>query len=152
MYEIGCGVAFFIWLGSLVMLLISINSQLERNLNKVGCRLSWLSLRPKPMDNNHHQRGFLRNAGKFLFIALWGFISIWFSWLYVAINIGSFAYFHLKDAGAPQSVKEFRWRMRNIDLTFDEIVQGMALASGNRVDPAHLAQQLREEMSDRGNA
>jgi len=152
MYEIGCGVAFFIWLGWLARLLISINSQLERNLNKVGYRLSWLSLRPKPMDNNHRQRGFLRKAGKFIFVALLGTISIWFSWLYVAINIGGFAYFYLNDVGAPQNVKEFRWRMRNTDLTFDEIVQGMALVAGNKLDPMHLGQQLREEMIDRGNA
>jgi hypothetical protein len=152
MYEFGVGVAFCIWIGSLIWLFISLNSQLERNLNKVGSRQSWLSLQPKPMDNNHYHRTIPTKLGKLAVIFFLGFIGILFSWLYVAWYMGTIAYSYLKDAGAPQAIREFRWRMRNLDLSFDEIVEGMVLAAGNKHSAEHLKQQIWEEMNERGNA
>lgn len=152
MYEIGFGLAFLIWVGSLVWLVISLNSQLERNLNKVGLRLSWISLTPKPMGNNHRQRSFLRKSTKATLLLIAGFAGVLFSWLYVAMYVGSMVYSRLKDAGAPQAIKEFRWRMRNMDLSFDEIVSGLALVSGKEIATDEFKQQIWADLADRGNA
>jgi hypothetical protein len=152
MYEIGCWFAFLIWIGSLVWLVISLNSQLERNLNKAGFRLSWLTLSPKPMDNNHCKRGFLRKLGKFSVTAIPGLIGIFFSWLYVSYFVGAVLYSRFKDAGAPETIKEFRWRMRNTDMTFDEVVEGLALVSRSTTPIDQLKMDLRTEMVERGNA
>ena len=152
MYELGVGAAFCIWIGSLVWLVVSLNSQLERNFNKVGLRLSWLTLSPKPMSNNYRQRSFARKLSKSLIIFSLGFVGVLFSWLSVVFFIGSFIYSHLKDAGAPQEIKEFRWRMRNMDLTFDDVAQGLALVSGGKTSVEHLKRQLWDQMVERGNA
>lgn len=51
------------------------------------------------------------------------FPFIFLSWLYVLFVIGSYCYVFFKDVGAPQSVKEFRWKIRNIDMTFDQMIK-----------------------------
>lgn len=152
MYEAGFTLALLIWLGSLVWLIVSLNSQLERNLNKVGLRLSWISLTPKPMGNNHRQRSFLRKTIKAVLLLTAGFIGVLFSWLYVALYVGSMVYSRAKDAGAPQAIKEFRWRMRNMDLSFDEIVNGLALVSGKEVATDEFKGQIWADLVERGNA
>jgi len=151
MYEIGCSLAFLIWAGSLVWVVISLNSQMERNLNKAGFRLSWLTLRPKQMGNNHYKRSTFMKVGKFILIATPGFVGIFFSWLYVAFFIVEILYSRFKDAGAPQEIREFRWRMRNENLTFDEVAEGLALVSRVNIPIDELKKDLWSEMIDRGN-
>ena len=116
-YETWVGVAFLMWLAGVVWFFISINSQLERNLRKVSLRLSWISLNPKEVDPDAPEPSAFAKICKFAFIQGLGFISIFLGPLYVAFAVGMFAYSRWKDSGAPASVKEIRWRMRNVDMT-----------------------------------
>ncbi|UGQ44952.1 hypothetical protein [Massilia endophytica] len=133
MYETGLGVAFLVWLCNLILLLTKINSQAERNLRKIGMRHSWLTQTPKQRTASDAKRGILGTVGKFALIQSVALVSVILSWGYVLWAIGAILYAHAKDYGAPQEVKEFRWRMRNLDLPLDEIIRGMLKISGAEV-------------------
>lgn len=121
-YENGIIVALLLYCFYVFNLLMTINSIAEKNLNKVGERHSWLSLKPKLMDSNDFDRPFIKKVGKFIFIIFWHGLFVCLSWLNVCIGVGYIIYSRYKDSGAPQAVKEFRWKLRNLDMTFDEIV------------------------------
>lgn len=152
-YESGLGIAFILWLASIVITLVWINSRFEQNLNKIGQRLSWLTLNPKAMDAEEMKRSTLRKIFKFLFIVGIGLPGLLLSWLYVAWFVGSVVYKRTKDAGAPQAVREFRWKMKNTDMSFDQIVREMMKLSDE--DPTtfeKVRSDLVQEMTDRGFA
>lgn len=121
-YENGLFVSFLLYCYYVLNLIIILNSLGERNLNKVGERHSWLTLKPKPMDASDFDRPLLKKVGKFLFVITWQGLFVFLSWLNVLINLGYLIHSYYKDSGAPQAVKDFRWKLRNIDMTFDEIV------------------------------
>ena len=62
---------------------------------------------------------------KYGFLGSLGLIGIFFSWISVAVAAAGFAYKVSKDYGAPQYVKEFRWKIRNCEMNFDQMVQEM---------------------------
>lgn len=133
-YETGVLLAFLLWLWSVISAIVSINSQMERNLNKIGQRLSWLTMTPKPVAPEEANRSWLKKVLKFLLLHGIGLPFILTSWLYVVYGVGMLLYRKSKDAGAPQAVREFRWKLRNTEMTFDQIVKEMMKASDQ--DPA----------------
>ncbi|MDP1924425.1 MAG: hypothetical protein Q8K57_06535 [Thiobacillus sp.] len=152
-YESGLGIAFMLWLAGIVITLVWINSRFEQNLNKIGQRLGWLTLNPKAMDAEEMKRSTFRKILKFLFIVGIGLPGVLLSWLYVAWFVGSVVYKRTKDAGAPQAVRELRWKMKNTDMSFDQIVREMMKVSEE--DPAtfeKVRNDLVQEMTDRGFA
>lgn len=126
MYELGVLIAFVLWAYTTVMMVVNANSQLSRNLRKVGMRLSWLTADPVPADVR-------AGTGWRVFAALvlvgFGLVSIVLSWVNVAWWVGMFIYRKSKDAGAPAPVKELRWKMRNVDLTAEQITSAMESAN-----------------------
>jgi len=150
-YEGGIVIASMLWLAGIVIMLVTINSTFERNLNKIGQRLSWLTLNPKAMDAEEMTHSTFRKIFKFLFIVGIGLPGLLLSWLYVAWFVGAFGYKRTKDAGAPQAVREFRWKMKNVDMSFDQLVRELVKVSGE--DPAtfeKVRNDLIQEMEDRG--
>lgn len=132
-YENGVFVAFLIWAYIAIFLIISINSTLENNLNKVGQRISWLTLTPKTMDSDDKSTR-LRSVLKYLLITGLGLPFILLSWLYVVWCVGCVFYSKVKDSGAPQIIKEYRWKMRNIEMSFDQIIKEMMKVAGEDLD------------------
>jgi len=128
MYELGLLVALLIWLYSSVAILLRVNSQFERNLNKIGQRLSWTTGKIVHLDSA--KQTFWRKFCKYLLIVFTGLVFVLLSWGYVAMAVMSFMYIFSKDIGVPQSVKEFRWKLRNRNLSFDDIVKETMLAAG----------------------
>jgi len=122
-YENGVLIAFLFWLYQTVMTLVLINSRFERNLNKIGLRLSWYSVVIKPMTAADKNASALRKILKFLFIASLGLAGILLSWLTVAWQVGAILYFRHKNAGEPRAVQEFKWKLKNVDLTFEQVVR-----------------------------
>lgn len=116
-YETGLAIALLLWLASAVILTISINSRMNRNFNKVGQRLSWLTLTPKPISASDERRSPLSSVLKFLLVVGLGLPFVLLSWVYVAFFVGTFMYRRTKDSGAPQVVREFRWKLKNVDMT-----------------------------------
>lgn len=142
-YENGLAIAFFLWLIGTIHMLVSINSKLQRNLNKIGQRLSWITLSPKPMEAEDLSRSTFSKTVKFIFIAGIGLVSVLLSWLYVAMFFGTFIYKRIKDAGAPQAVREFRWKLRNADLSFDQLAKELMKVLEH--DPANF-EKFREDL------
>lgn len=60
------------------------------------------------------------------------------------------AYRITKDFGAPVSVKEFRWKLRNMDMNFDQIIKElMILSDTNPSEFEVVKQNLRQSIKDR---
>jgi len=150
-YEFGLLVAFGFWLWFTGAALIAINSQLERNLNKIGQRLSWLTLAPKPMDADERNQPAWRSVLKFVLLYGTALPFVLTSWIYVAYSVATFLYRLTKDRGAPQAVTEFRWKLRNADLSFDDLVRESMKASGQDVHEFETVRTgLRTELAERG--
>jgi hypothetical protein len=150
-YETGVGFALLLWVWSSFFLLIEINSRMERNLNKVGQRVSWLGLEPKMMTQRDQQRIFVCKVLKYLLIVLVGFVSAWLSWLYVFLSIALIAYRLNKSRGEPQNIREFRWKLKNVDMSFDQIVIGlMSVAEQDPAEFEAVKQHVLDEMKERG--
>ena len=101
------------------------------------------------MEASDQSRPFWKSFGKFLLIAAIGLPFVLLSWVQVFLYIGMAIYRKSKDAGAPQSVKEFRWRMRNVDMTFDEIIKELLKLNGKDLSEfdatkAAVIQEMRE--------
>ena len=122
-YETGIFVAFLLWLYNAVMVVVSVNSRLERNLNQMGQRLSWVTLTPKAMEPGDLSRSTTSKILKYLLVVGIGLPFVLLSWLNVGLAIATILYRRAKDSGAPQAVREFRWKLRNTDLTFDQLVR-----------------------------
>lgn len=150
-YEAGLAVSFLVWLASIISLLVSINSRLETNLNKIGQRLSWLTLTPTPMDLDDVKRSAFSKVMRFALIVGISLPLIFLSWLYVAMLAGIFVYRCTKDSGAPQVVREFRWKLKNAEMTFDQLVKEMMKVA--ETDPADFDKyrdNLVDELKGRG--
>ena len=150
-YEFGLLVAFAFWLWFTVAALVAINSQLERNLNKIGQRLSWLTLAPKPMHADERHRPAWRSMLKFVLLYGTALPFVLTSWIYVAYCVVTVLHRLTKDRGAPQAVREFRWKLRNADLSFDDLVRESMKASGQDVHDFDVVRTgLRAELAERG--
>jgi len=150
-YETGLLLAFLLWLYNAVAIVVSVNSRLERNLNRMGQRLSWLTLMPKPMDVEDRSRSTLSKVFRYLFIVGIGLPFVLLSWLYVVLAAGGIIYKRTKDFGAPQVVREFRWKMKNTDLTFDRLIKELMKVSEE--DPSNFAEfrgKIVRELEERG--
>jgi hypothetical protein len=123
MYEIGLVVALLGWVWNLAWLAVMLNSTLERNLRRVGMCLSWATLRPKEMTAKDRQRSRLGACLKYLVIAIAGLPFILLSWGFVAWQVGIYLYRRQKDAGRPAAAREFDWKLRNIDMSFDQLAK-----------------------------
>lgn len=150
-YETGIFFAFLLWLYNAIMIVVSVNSRLERNLNRIGQRLSWLTLTPKPMDSDDLSRSTVSKILRYLLIVGISLPFVLLSWLNVTLAIATIIYRRAKDSGAPQAVREFRWKMKNADLTFDQLVKEMMKISED--DPSKLEEfrtTIVNEFEERG--
>lgn len=150
-YEAGVFLAVLLWLWSTLSVLVSINSLMNRNLKKIGQRLSWLSLQPKPISHGEILHGGMRKTLRFLFLCGIGLPFVLLSWIYVAYSISYILYRWRKDAGAPQAVREFRWKMKNIDMSFDQIVKEMMKANDQDLSELEMVKgNIISEMREQG--
>ncbi len=150
-YEAGIGVALLLWLYGTVNTLISINSTLERNLNKIGQRLSWVTLSAKPMTHDDQSRSTISLVMRFVIMSLIGLASTLLSWLYVLLVVGSIVYAKSKDVGAPQTIKEYRWKLRNMDLSLDQLIrESMKIAGQSEDQFEQVKAELLQSMRDAG--
>lgn len=138
MYETGVVAALLVWLYRCAHLLVLINSTLERNLNRVGQRLSWASSRPIDMTESEARRGPLSTTLRYTLVVLGMLPFVLLSWADVLWTLGHMAYRYTKDVGAPTAVRELRWKLRNREMTFDEILSELAKAG-------EIPEQMRED-------
>lgn len=150
-YESGILVALLFWIFYAGSILVSINSQVERNLNKIGQRLSWITLTPKLMtiDDVNHSVAF--KIMKYLFVIGIAFAFIFLSWAYIIVTIVLIIYKFFKDFGAPQTIREFRWKLKNSNLTFEQLIKELMKVS--EVDESkydEFANEVITNLQERG--
>lgn len=149
-YENGLLISFFLYLYQMIALLMLINSTAERNLNKVGEAYSWLTLKPIPMSKYDFDRSIFRSIGKFLVIALWQALFIFLSWLNIFLFVCLTIYRISQDYGAPKEVKEFRWKLKNQNMTFDELILEIIKVKGlDKEDFEQLKAEMIEFVKER---
>ena len=124
-YVVGLLIAFAIWAFSAISAIAAINSRTNRNLKRIGQRLSWMSLTQKPMTPSDAAQTRIGKVFKFTLIYGFALVFVLASWLYVAWAVGEFIYRKHKDSGAPQSVLEFRWALRNKEMSFDDLIRAL---------------------------
>ena len=92
-----------------------------------------------------------RKVMKFLLLYGTGLPFVLASWFYVAYVVGLLIYRKSKDSGAPQAVREFRWKLRNTDMTFDQLVKELMKVTDQ--DPTEFEQvkaDLVHELNEQG--
>lgn len=77
------------------------------------------------MDSDDLSRSTVSKILRYLLIVGISLPFVLLGWLNVALAIATIIYRRAKDSGAPQAVREFRWKMKNADLTFDQLVKEM---------------------------
>ena len=124
MYEIGVFVALAIVLIRFIYAFLKLNSKLSKNLELIGRRLSYFSLEAKAITLSYRNQGIVLKILKFLIIWLFlPLILIFLSWLYVVYLIGIHLYQLIQTLGVPNDIKEYRWKINNLDLSFDQMVE-----------------------------
>lgn len=118
MYETGVFVAFLIWIYNTIMLIVNANSLLARNLSKVDMRLSWSTGQPVPAGDRAGVGWRVISAAM---LAVVGLVGILLSWVSVAWSAGALIYKRSKSSGMPAAVKELRWKLRNVDMSREQI-------------------------------
>lgn len=148
-YENGLILAFLIWIIGIVANIIQSNSMMQRNLKKIGKRIGFWGI----TDIDYSKQSPWYKGFKFFFIYILLPIPFLFlSWLYVGMVGLQYLYNLKKDMGAPQSIKEFRWRLRNIDLTFDELIKGLMVLEGQDLsDFDKVKSDYKEYLHNRKN-
>jgi hypothetical protein len=150
MYEFGVGVAFLMWLFFRVTFLIRINSTAAKNLRKVGMRYSTISGNPVAMTAEDSVTKPAWSVFKFIFISVIGLCTTLFSWGYVLLIAAQLIHAWGKKYGTPVAMKEFTWRLNNIDLTFEELAVEGAQALGRNISPEQAIEELRQDLVRRG--
>lgn len=152
MYEVGVGVAFLMWLFFRISFLIQINSLAAKNLRKVGMRYSSISGQPVAMSADDADPKPAWSVMKFILISLIGLCTILFGWGYVLVVLAQLVHAWSKSYGAPIAMKEFTWKLKNMDMTFEELVVGGAQAVGRNVPPEQAVEEMRQDLARRGLA
>ncbi|MGB3109982.1 MAG: hypothetical protein WBB40_05265 [Psychrobacter alimentarius] len=128
MYETGVTVAFLLWLYGCISTVVRKNSLLEKNLNRIGKKTSLLG--SDIVDVRYPKDSASKSMLKYVAVMGVSLILIVFSWLYVAVSLFAIFYSFRKDLGVPLVIKEYRWKLRNVDMSFDEIIKAIVQLEG----------------------
>ncbi len=132
-YGTGVFIAAIIWFCQMVFVLVVINSRIGKNLKKIGMRVSWVSLEPKAMTKKEMQGGKVWPAFKFLLFCVFGLATVAAGWISVAISACLFLYVRWLSLGMPVAMREYWWKMKNLDMSSDRVVSEMMKSQG--IDP-----------------
>ncbi|HDU8426439.1 TPA: hypothetical protein RG034_001810 [Acinetobacter baumannii] len=149
-YENGVVIGFVLWIITLIRTLFLINSKTQSNLRKVGKRLSLLG---GVKDIEYRKKDKWNLILKFIFIVVLPLGLIFLSWVYVIPTIVYYLYQFYQDFSAPQKVKDFRWKLKNLDLHQDQLIRWlMELTDQNPEDFEKIKKEINEDIERRKNA
>lgn len=124
MYEMGVFVALLIWFWKIIYAFLQLNSTKAKNLRLIGRRLSWLDFSVKEITLKYEQENIIYRLMKFgLIWVVLPFIFAFTSWFFVVFQIGIFLYRRTQNNGIPQKIKEYQWKINNLNLNFDQMVE-----------------------------
>jgi hypothetical protein len=125
-YLIGVLIGAMFWVLHTALLFAQRKSIRERNLNRIGLRSSWVGAELRPLHAWDLTQPRIVYVGKTLLIVLSELPLILGSWFYVIFVVGTHVYRHLLDIGTPAVVRDYRWKLRNLDMTFDRSLRWCA--------------------------
>lgn len=150
-YENGFAIALLMWAWSFISIIIKSNSLFSKNLKKLGKKISWFDL--SIADITYNDAKITRTKRVMFFIFWWVILPLPFtltSWVYVFIVSAMFIYRITKDFGAPADVKGFRWKLRNIDMGFDQLVKELMIISNQDLSELEkVKQEIRQSIKER---
>lgn len=121
-YESGILIALCLWIFSIGSLVIKLNSLLSKNLNKIGMKISWISQTVVPSYKADEIRKPLK-IFLFILLSLFGLALVLTSWFYVGLSLIMYLYAKSKDYGVPEKIKNYRWKLKNLDMPVEKILQ-----------------------------
>ncbi len=146
MYWTGVGIAVLFWLWSLISAIATLNSRSARNLARVGLCYSWLDFGIRPMTRADRERSTLSSVVKFVTIQTVGLIFTVLSWISVAMSGYMLWRRFTSTIGAPPAVKEMRWKLQNIDMTFDQLADALYKANASLVTQTQSPEEFKAEL------
>lgn len=124
MYESRVFVALVIAFIRFIFAFLTINSIISSNYALIGMRLSYLTLSPKQLTKAFQNQNLILKILKFSTIwIIIPLILIFLSWLYVVYLLAIHLYHFSQFWGMPNDVKEFKWKIRNLELSFDQMAE-----------------------------
>ncbi len=152
MYVAGVVVGLLIWFWRIIYAFLQINSQVVENLNLIGKRLSWLDFSVKEITLRNVNEGvFFKIIKFFLLWVLLPLIFVLTSWVYVVYVVGIFVYQKSKEKGMPQELKEYQWKIKNLHLTFDQMVElTFKMIDQKDINIEEFKSILKQNMRERG--
>ena len=150
-YENGVIVCILLSLYRAVSLLLLINSTYSKNLRRIGLRVRWSELTVVEIEKSDVNQSFLKKIAKFLTVIGVEWIFFATSWLYVLVNVGLIVYRYSKDSGAPERVKNYRWKMKNVNMTYEQVIkEHMKLNEMKEEDFEQVKKETIQSMEERG--
>ena len=146
MYELGLLIALAMWLFGQALLIASLNSTFATNVQRLGMRISWSTLRPRPAERPDHTGLTIGKFFKWFLLAVAGLLWALTSWLAVVSFVGLVLYNISQAVGMPQALKEWKWRMKNQLLSQADLVTGTLQASG--IGQEEIPSRAREMLAD----
>ena len=122
-YELGVFWASIIWFIGTSRLFLSLNSQFNRNIRKVGFRLKWSTGLPTMMEYIELQPSKIYTSLKIFAFFIIGCFCVFLSWFYVIYS--SFTWirtFYKNNYNIPEVIKVARFKLENSDMDFDEVL------------------------------
>lgn len=146
-YELGVFFALLFWFFHMTMIVVRANSLLAKNLKKLGMRISWINGRPQPISYTEESRSFLSVFFRYALLAIFTLPIILLSWVYVLLVIADSIYRLTKNIGEPIARRELKWKFRNVDMSFDQIIIESMKANGEEIkDIEEIRQEFLREI------
>jgi len=124
LYLVGVLIMLIYWVFQSIWLIILINSMYEKNLNKIYQRISWSTYRIKLIESLDELRTpKYKKIFKYILVISISFLSVFLSWITVFFTIIGIYFIHYKSLGRPECVKNYHWKLKNIDMTYDKIIE-----------------------------
>lgn len=123
-YELGMFWAFILFTSDSIYRICLLKSKLNKNFKKVGIRLKWSTGLPTFMEFDELKPSKFFIAFKISMIFLGGIFCIFLSWVYVIYSLFFWVRnFYKNNFNIPETLKIARFKLRNFDMTFDEVLE-----------------------------
>ena len=85
-------------------------------------KISWISQTVVPSYKADEIRKPLK-IFLFILLSLFGLALVLTSWFYVGLSLIMYLYAKSKDYGVPEKIKNYRWKLKNLDMPVEKILQ-----------------------------
>jgi hypothetical protein len=103
-----------------------LNSRLSYNLRQIGYRTSWFTHEIKPLDSLSNRLDIELIFTKVFIKIIFALMQSLLSWINVFLNVHQWIRQHSESKQMPPSLKELRWRLRNVAMPAEDVIKTMA--------------------------